>query len=89
MRHRWVRSVIEDFETNPQTQFNFHRYAMYFWVANAIAAVVLFTAFRQVWDTIAVFYVLAVSLYANWDTDFDAMSASGAWMEAKKRNSGE
>ena len=81
-----MRHVIKDFENNPEVQFKFHRRAMYFWLANVMVATVLLVWFRSVWDAINIYYVALISLYANWDTDADAMSASGAWIEAKKNN---
>ena len=83
-RHAFLKSLINDFENNPKVQFKFHRIMMYFWMLNAIVATSLFIFFQSTWLQIGVFYVLLLSLYANWDTDFDAMSASGAWIEAKE-----
>lgn len=82
-RHGWIRKFINDFEHDPHVQFKFHTFAMFFWMLNAVVALVIFIFFPQVWIAIGILYVLLLSLYANWDTDYDAMSASGAWMEAQ------
>ena len=78
-----LRHLIDDFEHNPHVQFRFHLVAMYFWMANAVVAVAVFFLFPDQWAAVGIFWTLLLSLYANWDTDYDAMSASGAWMEAK------
>lgn len=76
MKHAFLKKFLKDFEHNPETQFKFHRWAMYFWVSNVAIATALLVWFRPIWDTINIYYVALISLYANFDTDFDAMSAS-------------
>lgn len=83
-RHHWVRHVVTDFETNPDFQIRFHLWAMIFWVANAAAGVAVAILWPHLWLTIGVLYVFLLSIYANWDTDFDAVSAASAFKHAKK-----
>jgi hypothetical protein len=64
-------------------QFRFHAWALFFWVMNVPAAMVLLAFFPNQWTKFAVFYVLLLSLYANADTDYDAPSASLAAMHAE------
>ena len=80
-RHGWVRVLIRDVEGNPQTQYKIHRFAMRFWLANAVVAVIVFTFAPGVWAEVSVLYLVLVSLYANWSTDFGAMSAAEAAAE--------
>lgn len=80
MRHGWLKLFVHDLEYNPQTQYKVHLYAAYFWVINAIAVTIALFAFPDQWNMIAVFYVALVSLYANFATDYGAMSATLAAM---------
>lgn len=79
-----MRRFVHNFEDNPDVQFKFHRYAMYVWLLNAVVWSACFLFFPAAWDRAGLFVTLMLSLYANWDTDYDAMSASGAWREAKR-----
>lgn len=82
-RHNWVRKLITDFETNPDVQIKFHLCAMIFWELNAVAGTLLLFLAPRLWTAIGVFYVFLLSIYANWDTDFDAVSAGQAFKHAK------
>lgn len=90
MKHTALKKLaskfIKDFETNPDVQFRFHRFMMYVWVMMGILGLVVLLLFPGFWDKISLLFIYEVSIYANWDTDYDAMSASGAWGEAKKVN---
>lgn len=83
MRHRWIRHLIHDFEYNPTVQFRFHLIAMIFWILNLVAGTAVMILFPHWWLEIGVFYVFVVSIYANWDTDYDAVSASLAARHAE------
>lgn len=83
-RHGWARHLLKDFEHNPRTQFRFHRWAMYFWVLNFVAGSVIMFVFPHFWVQIGVYYVFALSIYANADTDADALSASQASMRGEE-----
>jgi hypothetical protein len=74
--HRWLSHIIKDLEYNPKTQYKVHLVAMWFWTANFIAAVSIFLLSQGVWAKISVLYLVCISLYANWATDYGAMSAA-------------
>jgi hypothetical protein len=84
MRHRWIRHVVSDFEDNPDFQIRFHLAAMLFWMANAVAGTAVMVLWPHLWLVIGVFYVFLLSIYANWDTDFDAVSAAKAFKHARR-----
>ena len=80
MRHHWARKVFHDLETNPQTQITFHFIMMAFWVINFVAGAIVVALFPHLWITIGVFYVFSLSIYANFDTDYGAVSAAQAYL---------
>lgn len=55
-----------------------HRFAARFWLANALAVVLVFFLAPAIWARAGVLYLVLVSLYANWSTDAGAMSAADA-----------
>lgn len=83
-RHRWLTSMIRDFELNPAVQIRFHLVAMMFWMANAVAGTIVLVAFPRVWLAVGVYYVFMLSVYANFDTDYDAVSAAQSSLKAGK-----
>jgi hypothetical protein len=82
-RHGWIRHFVSDFETNPRFQFKFHLWAMVFWLLNLAVGTTVMICWNQYWLKIGVFYVFIISIYANWDTDYDACSASLAAMHSE------
>lgn len=80
-RHGWIRVFVRNLEGNPHTQYRVHRAAMRFWLVNAAVVVTVFFAAPGVWAKVSVLYLVLVSLYANWSTDFGAMSAAEAAAE--------
>lgn len=82
-RHGWAYKWISDLEYNHSKQINFHRWAIVFWTLNIPASLALLIFSPILWNKFAVFYVLLLSLYANADTDFDAMSAAEAALHAQ------
>ncbi len=87
MRHAWLRKqlghLIHDFEYDHRWQARFHMVAMLFWIANGIVVTTLFFLTPGEWVKLGVFYCVLISLYSNWDTDFDALSASQAAMHSQ------
>lgn len=83
-RHGWAYRLITRLEYDPDTQFNFHRAAVLFWMLNAMAGVTVYLVWPHLWVAIGVLYVFLLSIYANADTDYDAMSASLAAKHAKR-----
>lgn len=84
IRHHWAKHAIHEFEHNPRVQFRFHLVAMVFWMVNAVAGTTVVFLFPHLWVTIGVYYVFLLSIYANWDTDYDAVSASLAAMHGEE-----
>lgn len=82
-RHAWIRKFVNDFEHNPDFQVKFHLAAMLFWIANAIVGTIFMVVFPKTWLAVGVYYVFLLSIYANWDTDYDACSAASAFKHAK------
>ena len=82
-RHVWIRKFVDDFEHNPDFQVKFHLAMMLFWIANAIAGTAVLVFLPHLWLSIGVYYVFILSIYANWDTDYDACSAASAFKHAK------
>lgn len=83
MNHHWARKLLKDFETNPATQIRFHFAAMVFWTVNLLAGTMMLIFFPNQWIKIGVFYVFALSIYANFDTDYGAVSAAQAYLYAE------
>ena len=75
-RHGWIRRFVHDFEYNPTFQFKFHLGAIIFWWVNFVVGTLVMFLWPHLWIQIGVYYVFCLSLYANGDTDYDAMSAS-------------
>ena len=82
--HGWVKHIVHDFEYSAKVQFKFHLVMMVFWTLNAIVALSVFIFFPHLWIRASILYVLLISLYANWDTDYDAMSASLAALHGEE-----
>lgn len=82
-KHHWIKRFVEDFEHNPDFQVKFHLVMMLFWIANAITGTVVMILWPHLWLVIGVYYVFLLSIYANWDTDYDACSAASAFKHAK------
>lgn len=82
-RHHWIRRLVRDFEYNHLFQFKFHLIMMIFWIVNALAGLAILIMWPAEWTKIGVFYVFLLSIYANWDTDYDAVSASQAALHSQ------
>jgi hypothetical protein len=76
VRHAWLAKFVKDLEYDPVVQYKVHLYAMYWWVINFVAVILVFALANHTWQVISVLYLVLVSLYANWATDYGAMSAA-------------
>lgn len=83
-RHGWAYALADRLQYDHELQIRFHRWAIIFWAANVPVAVALLFLFPAVWVKFSVLYVLLLSLYANADTDYDAMSAAEAAQHAQR-----
>jgi hypothetical protein len=75
-RHAWVKHILHDFEYDPRVQYKVHLAAMWVWTFSMITVVCLFTFANHFWQVVSVLYLVLISLYANWATDYGAMSAA-------------
>lgn len=83
MQHHFLKSLIHDFEEDPATQVKFHWIMMIFWMINALAGLLCLLLWPSEWVKIGVFYVFLLSIYANWDTDYGAVSAAQASLHSE------
>jgi hypothetical protein len=70
--------LLQRLENNPRSQYRFHKWMAYFWLINMAVVVGAFSFLPAVWKTASVLYLVLVSLYANFATDYGAMSAAEA-----------
>lgn len=82
-RHAWLIRILtalakdkEKFERDPHFQFKVHKIFTYVWLVNIVAASIVFFAFPGLWASASVFYLVLISLYSNFATDYGAVSAS-------------
>lgn len=84
--HRWLVKLIvkflKDAEDDAKTQIMVHKIMMRFWIVNFVVASLVFFLFPEIWATASIYYVVAISLYANFSTDYGAVSASQASLRA-------
>jgi hypothetical protein len=73
-----VRPVLKDLGTNPHTQYKVHLYGVIYWLANFPLVTLLFFLEPALWLKLGIFITLVYSIYANFATDYGAMSAAMA-----------
>lgn len=78
MRHGWLKHVIKNLETDPHTQYSVHFYGVIYWLINFPAVCYLFFFQPTLWLKWGIFITLIYSIYANFATDYGAMSAAMA-----------
>lgn len=78
MRHGWMKHVVKDLETNPRTQYKVHLYGVIYWLINFPLVAALFFFTPTLWLKLGIFITLIYSIYANFATDYGAMSAAMA-----------
>lgn len=76
--HTRLRLLAQRFEGDPRAQYAWHKWASRFWAANVPAVIFIFTFEPVIWQKISVLYLVLVSLYANWATNFTGMSSAEA-----------
>jgi hypothetical protein len=77
------RHVIHALEFNPKVQYNFHRVMSLIWLI-AMIVVPFLKAFNS---DMAQLFIMEASLYANFATEFGAMSAALAAMNDRQTDS--
>lgn len=88
---RW-RKFEAGLEDDPAIQIKFHKRMMRVWAANAPVVLAIYGlswVFPAYAVQIAAFlgaYTAIISLYANWVSDFDGVSAAQSTLETLKQN---
>jgi hypothetical protein len=77
-RRGFLRLFVRDLETNPHAQYKVHRWGMWWWVINFPLVTLLFFTEPSVWLKWGLYITLIYSIYANFSTDYGAMSAAMA-----------
>jgi hypothetical protein len=80
---RLLAKAIGTFEHDPDFQIAFHKTAMLFWIAAAVLGTFWCVGFPGSWQSGGVLAVFLISIYSNWDTDYDAVSAASAFKHAQ------
>lgn len=86
-RHVFLKpflKFLKDAEDDALTQIKIHRISVRFWLGNMVLATVVFFGFPGFWAEASVFYLVLLSLYANFATDYGALIASEAALSAGK-----
>lgn len=87
-QHSWLvrtlAKMIKGVEEDPQVQYRVHLTAMWFWFAMTIIVVFVFIFAQGLWLDISILYIVLISHYANWATDFDGASSSLAALHARE-----
>lgn len=77
-----VHDIIHRFESDPATQLKFHTVMTCFWMVGGVAVLFL----PSLWShSLGILVVLEVSLYANFATEYGAMSAAIAALKGDNR----
>jgi hypothetical protein len=80
-RRQRIRLLARRFEGDPRAQYSLHKWAMRFWVVNAAVVIALFSFAPAVWAKASILYLVLISIYSCWATEFGAMSAAEAAAE--------
>jgi hypothetical protein len=78
MRHGWLKHVVDGLETDPHVQYKVHLYGVVYWLINFPLVCALFFGEPALWLKLGIFITLIYSIYANFATDYGAMSAAMA-----------
>jgi hypothetical protein len=73
-----MRLLARRFEGDPKAQYAYHKWAARFWLVNAVVVVAVFTYAPVVWKKASVLYLILISIYSCWATEFGAQSAAEA-----------
>jgi len=77
-RHLWMKVFVRDLETNPYAQYKVHLWGAIYWLVNFPLVTFLFFFYPAQWLRWGIFITLVYSIYANFATDYGAMSAAMA-----------
>jgi hypothetical protein len=79
---RWLSRWVKAIETDPSIQAAIHKYSSYWWLLNFPVVGFLFFATPHIWMTVGLLMNTFYSLYANFATDYGALSAAQASLHA-------
>lgn len=79
-----IKNDAHKLETDPETQWKFHRKMSWFWLSNFIVVPVLYWGFPAAWIQLGLLFNTFYSLYANFATEFGAIPSSYAAMNTEK-----
>jgi hypothetical protein len=79
-----MRSLLRRFNADPAFQYKLHLVMAYFWATNFIVAIATYELAPRPWAKFSILYLLLVSLYANFATDYGAVAAAVAAKTAAK-----
>lgn len=77
-------NLLKRFEDDPKFQIAFNKFFVYYWIVNFIGATIVFFVAKVTWDKYSVYYIVAISLFANFATNYGALSASQSSEAAKE-----
>lgn len=78
IRHTKLHVLARRFEGDPRAQYAFHKWSARFWLVNAVVVTGVYFFAPPLWAKASVFYLVLISIYAAWATEFGAMAASEA-----------
>lgn len=79
-----IKNDVHELEYDPRAQFEFHRRMSGFWILNGSIVLTTYFLLPHVWHNFSVLYLVLVSLYANFATDYGAMPGSHAAVNSDK-----
>lgn len=83
-RHGWLRHVVKGLEDDPAVQVRVHKWASVYWLINFPVIAVLYFGFPTTWVSLGLLVNTFYSLYANFATDYGALSAAQASLHASE-----
>lgn len=76
--HGWLRHLVKGLEDDPGVQAAVHKWACVYWLINFPVIAVLYFCYPSVWVGVGLLVNTFYSLYANFATDYGALSAAQA-----------
>lgn len=86
IRQGWLSALLNKFNTDPKLQYKIHLVMTYVWVVNMVVAISVFIFAQGLWQKASILYLVLVSLYANFATDYGAVPGAEAAISAEKIN---
>lgn len=83
-RHGWLRHLVKGLEDDAAVQAKVHKWACVYWLVNFPVIAVLYFVFPNTWIALGLLVNTFYSLYANFATDYGALSAAQASLHASE-----